>query len=54
MKKVKNVYIMEEAVSDLNEGRFFYDNKETGVGDYFWDCLISDLESLVVYAGIHK
>ena len=25
-----------------------------GVGDYFWDTLLSDIESLVVYAGIHR
>jgi len=24
------------------------------VGEYFWDSLISDIESLVIYAGIHS
>ena len=52
--KIKDVYVMEEAVEDLNEGRSFYDLQEIGVGDYFWDCLISDLESLIIYAGIHR
>ena len=52
--KVNDVYIMEEAVDDLNEGRSFYDLQETGVGDYFWDCLIADIESLIIYAGIHR
>ena len=51
--RVNDVYIMEEAVDDLNEGRSFYDLQETGVGDYFWDCLITDIESLIIYAGIH-
>lgn len=32
----------------------FYDLQETGVGEYFWDCLISDIESLIIYAGIHS
>jgi hypothetical protein len=52
--KVNDVYILEEAVYDLNEGRSFYDLQETGVGDYFWDCLFADIESLIIYAGIHR
>ena len=48
--KIGDVYILEEAVDDLNEGRSFYDFQETGVGDYFWDCLIADIESLIIYA----
>ena len=52
--KAKDVYVMEEAVDDLNEGRSFYDLQEKGVGDYFWDCLIADIESLIIYAGVHR
>ena len=52
--KIGDVYILEEAVDDLNEGRSFYDFQETGVGDYFWDCLIADIESLIIYAGVHR
>jgi hypothetical protein len=51
--KVKDVLILKEAVDDLHEGRSFYDIQEPGVGDYFWDCLITDIESLIIYAGIH-
>jgi hypothetical protein len=52
--KIKDVYILEEAVDDLDEGRSFYDLQESGVGDYFWGCLLSDIESLIIYAGIHR
>ena len=52
--KAKDVYVLEEAVGDLNEGRSFYDRHERGVGDYFWDCLIADIESLIIYAGVHR
>lgn len=52
--RVNDIYILEEAVDDLNEGRSFYDLQETDVGDYFWDCLIADIESLIIYAGIHR
>jgi hypothetical protein len=51
--KVKNVFVLKEAVDDLNEGRAFYDLQEQGVGNYFWDCLVADIESLVIYASIH-
>jgi len=51
--KIKDVLILKDAVNDLDDGKSFYDNQETGVGDYFWDTLLSDIESLVVYAGIH-
>ena len=52
--RIKDVFVLKEAISDLNEGKRFYDNNEMGVGDYFWDTLVSDIESLVVYAGILK
>ncbi len=52
--KIKDVLISNDAVNDLDDGNSFYDNKETGVGDYFWDTLLSDIESLVIYAGIHS
>ena len=51
--KIKDVYILKEAVDDLNEGRSFYDLQEPGVGDYFWDCIIADIESLIIYAGTY-
>ena len=50
---VKDVFLLEEAVIDLEDGKYFYEQNELGVGDYFWDSLISDIESLVIYAGIH-
>ena len=50
--KVREVFLSKEAVSDIEEGRTFYDKK--GVGDYFFYSLISDLESLKLYAGMHN
>lgn len=52
--KVREVVILREVAGDLNDGKAFYDRGETGVGDYFWDSLLADIESLVVYAGIHS
>lgn len=50
---VKEVRVLEEAVIDLEQGKQFYDNQEIGVGNYFWDSLIADIESLQIYAGVH-
>ena len=52
--KVKDVVILKEVADDLNDGKAFYDQRESGVGDYFWDSLLADMESLVLYAGIHR
>ncbi len=51
---IQHVQILEEAVSDLKIGKQFYNQQEKGVGEYFWDSLISDIESLVIYAGVHS
>jgi len=51
--KVKNVVVMKEVTDDLNDGRAFYEQKESGIGEYFWDSLLADIESLVIYAGVH-
>jgi len=51
--KVHDVVVLREVAADLNEGKAFYDRSEPGVGDYFWDSLCADIESLTIYAGIH-
>ena len=48
------IVLLETALLDLERGARFYDEQEIGVGDYFKDCLISDIDSLLLYAGIHK
>ncbi len=52
--RVREVVILREVAEDLNDGKAFYDQSEPGVGDYFWDSLLGDIESLLVYAGIHS
>jgi len=52
--RVRAVIVLDEAADDLEAGRAFYDSREQDVGDYFLDCLLADLESLRLYAGIHR
>ena len=51
---VKDVLVLTDAENDLDTGKEFYDLNEPGVGEYFWDSLIADIESLTIYAGIHR
>jgi len=51
---IKHIQILSEAEADLKDGRLFYDSQEKGIGNYFWDSLISDIESLIIYAGVHS
>jgi len=52
--RIRDVVILSDAADDLEDGRLFYERQEPGIGDYFFDSLISDLESLKLYAGIHR
>ena len=47
------IKILSSAVDDLHAGRVFYEKQGEGVGEYFFDSLFSDIDSLVLYAGIH-
>ena len=51
---VKDVFVLTDAENDLDAGKEFYDLNQPGVGEYFWDSLIADIESLFIYAGIHR
>lgn len=50
---MRRVVVLVEAAEDLEEAREFYDAREVGVGDYCVTSLLSDIESLVLYHGIH-
>ena len=51
---IKYIQILSEAEDDLEVGRSFYEKQEKGIGVYFWDSLISDVESLLIYSGVHS
>jgi hypothetical protein len=45
--------ILSSALNDLAAGRAFYESQGEGLGDYFFDSVFSDIDSLVLYGGIH-
>lgn len=50
---MRNVIVLEDAAEDLEIGREFYDASESGVGSYFVESLLEDIESLTHLHGIH-
>jgi hypothetical protein len=48
------IKILDEAPDDLIQGFRFYEGREAGLGAYFLDCLFSDIDSLLLYGGIHQ
>ena len=51
---MRQIRISEEALQDLADGFLFYEAQQAGLGDYFTSCLRADIESLRLYAGIHR
>jgi len=48
------IEILDDAKEDLIAGYHFYEDQATGLGSYFLDSLFSDIDSLLLYAGIHR
>jgi len=51
---VIKVRIAPEALDDLNDGFWFYEAQEAGLGDYFSSCIRGDIEGLKVSGGVHR
>lgn len=51
---IRSIKILSDAEIDLEDGKNFYESLERGIGEYFWDCLLSDIESLIIYGGVHR
>ena len=48
-----SVLTTEFALDDLKLAQIFYENQAPELGGYFFDALVTDIESLHLYAGIH-
>ncbi len=49
-----NLKILPSANEDLINGYLFYERQSQGLGSYFIDSLFSDIDSLLIYYGIHQ
>lgn len=48
------IQVLDSAIEDLSIARQFYDCQQEEIGDYFFDSLFSEIDSLVFHAGIHS
>ena len=48
-----NIKILNEAELDIANGIEFYEVQKEGLGRYFYNSILSDINSLQLYAGIH-
>ena len=48
------IRILTGASENLQKGKEFYDGQTAGLGSYFLNSLYSDIDSLIIYAGIHR
>ncbi len=53
MNGCAQITITEPAKRDLEDGYGFYEAQLAGLGDYFLSSLQSDIDSLIVFAGVH-
>ena len=47
------IEILDDAKDDLIDSYRFYERQSQGLGSYFLDSLFSDIDSLLLHAGIH-
>ena len=43
---MRQVLILEDAAEDIATAKDFYESIDIGLGDYFFDSIMTDLESL--------
>jgi hypothetical protein len=48
------IELLDDAKDDLMDGFRFYEKQSPGLGSYFLDSLFADIDSLLLYAGIHR
>ena len=49
-----NIRILPIAIEDLNEGRQFYEMQGEELGEYFFDTIFSDIDSLILFPEKHS
>lgn len=47
------IKLLSSATNDLTVGRSFYEKQGEELGEYFFDSIFSDIDSLILYGGIH-
>lgn len=48
------IVITESASDDIADSYLFYEMQHPGLGEYFESSILTDIRSLLIYAGIHE
>ena len=48
------IKILPTAIEDLHTGRLFYEKQGVALGEYFFDTLFSDIDSLILFPEKHS
>ncbi len=48
------IEVLDDAKDDPVVGYQFYEEQSPGLGSYFLDSIFADIDSLLLYAGIHR
>jgi plasmid stabilization system protein ParE len=48
------INILGIAVKDIELGQSFYEQQQQSLGIYFLDSIFSDIDSLLIFAGVHQ
>jgi plasmid stabilization system protein ParE len=46
--------ILASAIADIHTGKDFYEKQAAGLVEYFLDSISTDIDSLLLYAGVHQ
>jgi plasmid stabilization system protein ParE len=48
------IKLLPSARNDLRKSRHFYERQSKGLGEYFLNSIFADIDSLILFAGIHN
>lgn len=48
------IKLLSSARNDLRKSRLFYERQSEGLGEYFLNSIFADIDSLILFAGIHN
>jgi len=52
--KHRDVRLTKDAIKDLDKAAQFYEGIESGLGTYFFNAILNDLEALEFFGGLHQ
>lgn len=48
------IKLSDDSEADILSGLDFYENQADGLGDYYLESIYAEIDSLILYAGVHR